>query len=128
MAKGMADELGVDMYDVCTASTGVIGMQLVKEPMKKGFELLSKSLSDSEEAATLAARAIMTTDTVSKEAAVSIDIGGKTVTIGGMSKGSGMIHPNMATMLCVITTDAVIEKSLLQKAVSDAVNLSLIHI
>lgn len=122
MAKGMADELGVDMYDVCTASTGVIGMQLVKEPMKKGFELLSKSLSDSEEAATLAARAIMTTDTVSKEAAVSIDIGGKTVTIGGMSKGSGMIHPNMATMLCVITTDAVIEKSLLQKAVSDAVN------
>lgn len=110
MAKSMADELGVDMYDVCTASTGVIGMQLVKEPMKKGFELLSKSLSDSEEAATLAARAIMTTDTVSKEAAVSIDIGGKTVTIGGMSKGSGMIHPNMATMLCVITTDAVIER------------------
>lgn len=122
MAKGMADELGVDMYDVCTASTGVIGMQLVKEPMKKGFELLSKNLSDSEEAATLAARAIMTTDTISKEAAVSIDIGGKTVTIGGMSKGSGMIHPNMATMLCVITTDAVIEKSLLQKAVSDVVN------
>lgn len=122
MAKSMADELGVDMYDVCTASTGVIGMQLVKEPMKKGFELLSKSLSDSDEAATLAAHAIMTTDTVSKEAAVSIDIGGKTVTIGGMSKGSGMIHPNMATMLCVITTDAVIEKSLLQKAVSDAVN------
>ncbi len=122
MAGRMAKELGVDIYDVCTASTGVIGMQLVKEPIERGCRLLCEGLSDSTEAASLAARAIMTTDTIPKEAAVSIDIGGKKVTIGGMSKGSGMIHPDMATMLCVITTDAVIEKNILQKAVSNVVD------
>ncbi len=124
MASEMAKELGVDKYDVCTASTGVIGMQLVKEPMQKGFKLLAESMADTTEAATLAAEAIMTTDTVSKQSAVSFEIGEKTVSVGGMSKGSGMIHPNMATMLCVITTDAVIAKDTLQKAVSAIVNES----
>ena len=122
MAECMGKALNISKYDVCTASTGVIGMQLVKEPMAKGFELLAENMADTKEAGTLAAEAIMTTDTVSKEAAAVCDISGKKVTVGGMSKGSGMIHPDMATMLCVITTDAVIAKDVLQKAVSDAVN------
>lgn len=122
MAESMGAALNIDKYDVCTASTGVIGMQLVKEPMSHGFKLLAQNMADTKEAGTLAAEAIMTTDTVSKEAAAVCDIAGKKVTVGGMSKGSGMIHPDMATMLCVITTDAVIEKTVLQKAVSDVVN------
>lgn len=122
MAEGMACALGIDKYDVCTASTGVIGMQLVKEPMAKGFGLLKDEMASTKEAAAMAAEAIMTTDTVSKEAAAVCDIAGKKVAIGGMSKGSGMIHPDMATMLCVITTDAVIGKDVLQKAVSGVVN------
>lgn len=122
MAESMAAALKIDKYDVCTASTGVIGMQLVKEPMSKGFELLAGNMKSTKEAGTFAAEAIMTTDTISKEAAVVCDIAKDRVTIGGMSKGSGMIHPDMATMLCVITTDAVIEKNVLQKAVSDVVN------
>lgn len=121
MADQMASALGVEVEEVCTASTGVIGMQLKKEPIKKGCGLLAESMADTTEAGTLAAEAIMTTDTVSKEAAASFVVGGVTVSVGGMSKGSGMIHPNMATMLCVITTDAVISKSLIQKALSEVV-------
>lgn len=124
MAGEMAAALGVTPEEVCTASTGVIGMQLKKEPIAAGCKKLADTMEDSLQAATLAAEAIMTTDTISKQAAVSFDVDGTTVTIGGMSKGSGMIHPDMATMLCVITTDALISKELLQKALSEVVSKS----
>ena len=88
------------------ASTCVIGMQLPIDRIAKGVEAMAGELSSSLEAGTAAAQAIMTTDTVKKEIAVQIEIGGKTVTIGGMCKGSGMIHPNMCTMLSFVTTDA----------------------
>jgi glutamate N-acetyltransferase/amino-acid N-acetyltransferase len=84
-------------------------------------EKMSKTLDDSTEAGTAASKAIMTTDTVNKEIAVTFTVSGKTVTLGGMAKGSGMIHPNMCTMLAFLTTDLAIEKSLLQEAVSWAV-------
>ena len=87
-------------------------MQLPVDRICAGVEALAKNLSDSEEAGTLAAEAIMTTDTVSKQAAVTFEIGGKEVTLGGMCKGSGMIHPNMCTMLGFLTTDIAISKEL----------------
>ena len=108
IAECVAKQLGLNTNQVLTASTGVIGMQIKKEPVEYGVNELAKKLDSSIEAGTLAAEAIMTTDTVSKEVAVSFECKGKTVTVGGMSKGSGMIHPNMATMLSVTTTDAVI--------------------
>ena len=106
---------------VLVGSTGVIGMQLPMERIKKGVELLAQSKEKSRQAGNLAAKAIMTTDTVEKEVAVQLEIGGKTITIGGMAKGSGMIHPNMCTMLAYITTDAVITKKALQKALREDV-------
>lgn len=121
MAAAVADQLGVKAEEVLTASTGVIGMQLPEEPLVRGAALLKENLSDSREAAKAAAEAIMTTDTVRKEAAVSFEADGATVTVGGMSKGSGMIHPNMATMLSVAVTDAAIAKEDLQELVSAAV-------
>lgn len=121
MAESVGKELGVKAENVLTASTGVIGMQIKKEPLMKGAELLVKGLSDTTEAASDAAKAIMTTDTFPKQCAVSFEIGGKEVHIGGMSKGSGMIHPNMATMLSVITTDATIDGKLLQEVLSEDV-------
>lgn len=121
LAASMAEELGIDKYDVCTASTGVIGMQLVKEPISRGVKLLAEAKAESLQAGTLAAEAIMTTDTVSKQFAAECTIDGVKVTVGGMSKGSGMIHPDMATMLCVITTDASISKNALQQALSQVV-------
>lgn len=124
MADSIAKELGVQAENILTASTGVIGQQLKEEALVKGAKLLAESLSPEVSAGTLAAKAIMTTDTISKECAVQVDIGGKIVTVGGMSKGSGMIHPNMATMLSVITTDAVIEKALLQEVLSEDVKES----
>ncbi|MCR5608812.1 MAG: bifunctional ornithine acetyltransferase/N-acetylglutamate synthase [Lachnospiraceae bacterium] len=124
MAKSVADCLNIDMEDVFTASTGVIGMQLPKEKLANGAKLLAESLDDSIEAGTKAAKAIMTTDTVKKECAVTFEIQGKTVTMGGMTKGSGMIHPNMATMLCLFTTDLAISKELLQEALSNDVKKS----
>ena len=84
--------------------------------------MLAEAKSNTVQAGTEAAKAIMTTDTCEKEIAVEIEIGGKTVTIGGMAKGSGMIHPNMCTMLSFITTDAAISKTALQKALSDDFN------
>ena len=101
---------------VLVASTGVIGMQIPVEKIIAGIEELAKVKSGDIEAGTAAAEAIMTTDTVSKEAAVQIEIDGKTVTVGGMCKGSGMIHPNMGTMLGFVTTDIAISKELLQEA------------
>lgn len=107
--------------NVLICSTGVIGMQLPIDRIQAGIEKLAAAKSDSIEAGTEAAKAIMTTDTCEKEVAVEVEIGGKPVTIGGMAKGSGMIHPNMCTMLSFITTDAAISKSALQKALSDDV-------
>ena len=118
-AKTAAALLGISENQVLTASTGVIGRQLPMDIMKKGIETMVPLLSDSISAGTLAAEAIMTTDTVKKEIAVEVELGGKTVTIGGMSKGAGMIHPNMCTMLAFVTTDAAISRELLQKALSD---------
>ena len=120
-AEKAAEVLGVDSAGVLVGSTGVIGMQLPMERIKKGVELLAQSKEKSRQAGNLAAKAIMTTDTVEKEVAVQLEIGGRTVTIGGMAKGSGMIHPNMCTMLAYITTDAVITKKALQKALREDV-------
>lgn len=120
-ARAVEKCLGVKYTSVAVASTGVIGMQLPVDKLTAGVETMSKSLDGSIEAGTAASKAIMTTDTVNKEVAVSFEAGGKTVTLGGMSKGSGMIHPNMCTMLAFLTTDLSIEKSLLQYAVSEVV-------
>lgn len=124
MAKAMGEALGVETNQVLTASTGVIGMPLPLDRFCAGSKKLAETMSDTIQAGTQAAEAIMTTDTHSKECAVTVEIGGCQVTIGGMSKGSGMIHPNMATMLSVITTDAAISKDLLQKAASADVKTS----
>ncbi len=121
-AKGVEKVLGVSSDSVAVASTGVIGMQLPVEKLVAGVEKMSEILCETNEAGTDASKAIMTTDTVNKEVAVTIEIGGKTVTLGGMAKGSGMIHPNMCTMLAFLTTDVNIDKALLQEAVSDVVN------
>lgn len=118
MANAVAQALDIPVNAVLTASTGVIGKHLPIDVICEGAKLLQAELADTREAALLAAEAIMTTDSISKEAAVSVVIGGKKVTIGGMSKGSGMIHPNMATMLGVVTTDVAISQELLQEAVS----------
>ena len=120
-AEKAAEVLGVESAGVLVGSTGVIGMQLPMERIKKGVELLAQSKEKSRQVGNLAAKAIMTTDTVEKEVAVQLEIGGKTITIGGMAKGSGMIHPNMCTMLAYITTDAVITKKALQKALREDV-------
>ena len=120
-AKCVADCLGIDKSSVLVASTGVIGMQLPMDRIANGIKVLSESLEGTIEAGTRAAEAIMTTDTVSKQVAVKFAIGGKEVTVGGMCKGSGMIHPNMCTMLGFVTTDLAISKELLQKALSENV-------
>lgn len=122
MAEAVGNEMQLPKDAVLVASTGVIGRQLPMDTIKEGIKKLPKGLKPDEEAATLAAEAIMTTDTKSKQVAVNFEIDGKVVTVGGMCKGSGMIHPNMATMLCFITTDCMIKKDLLQKALSEIVN------
>lgn len=120
-AECVAECLGIDKSSVLVASTGVIGMQLPMERIENGIQMLSKCLEDTIEAGTKAAKAIMTTDTVHKEVAVKFTVDGKEVTVGGMCKGSGMIHPNMCTMLGFVTTDLAISKELLQKALSENV-------
>ena len=120
-AKAAAETLKVDENSVLVASTGVIGMQLPIDRIKAGISELAKVKKAGIESGTEAAKAIMTTDTKKKEVAVKFQIGDKTVTIGGMCKGSGMIHPNMCTMLAFITTDAAITKEALQKALSEDV-------
>lgn len=116
MAKATADALKIKTKDVLVASTGVIGKQLPMDKITKGIDMLVPALDESLEGGHLAAEAIMTTDTIPKEIAYTFEIGGKTITIGGMCKGSGMIHPNMCTMLGFITTDINISKELLQEA------------
>ena len=120
-AKCAGKLLGIPAEAVLVASTGVIGMQLPMDRITAGIEKLVAAKADTLEAGLEAAKAIMTTDTVHKEIAVEVEIGGKTVTIGGMCKGSGMIHPNMCTMLGFVTTDLAIEKKLLQEALSQIV-------
>lgn len=120
-AKKATSELGVEENSILLASTGVIGMQLPIDKICDGIESLSNSLEQSEKAANEAAKAIMTTDTVSKEIAIEFEISGKTVKMGAMCKGSGMIHPNMCTMLGFITTDVNISKELLLKALREDV-------
>lgn len=120
-AKKVGEIFGIPADSVMVASTGVIGKQLPIDKILEGVESLHAELCDTQEAGTLAAEAIMTTDTVSKQIAYEFEVDGKTAVIGGMCKGSGMIHPNMATMLCFITTDVVITKELLQEALSEEV-------
>ncbi|HWT74687.1 MAG TPA: bifunctional ornithine acetyltransferase/N-acetylglutamate synthase [Mobilitalea sp.] len=124
MAKAVADAMNISVNSVYTASTGVIGKQMPIDVIQEGVKLLAAELKEEIEAGTLAAEAIMTTDTYSKQCAVSFVIDGKEITVGGMAKGSGMIHPNMATMLGVVTTDLAISKELLQEALSADVKKS----
>lgn len=127
MASEIAKVLGIVPEEVLTASTGVIGMQLRMAPIRKGAPLLKDALTTDRQGAKDAARAIMTTDTILKECAVTFEQDGSTITVGGMSKGSGMIHPNMATMLSVITTDAKVSHEVLQgmlrEIVADSFNM-----
>lgn len=111
--------LEIPADSVLVASTGVIGMQLPMDRLAAGVRTMVPMLDGSRESGLEASRAIMTTDTRNKEAAVQFQIGGKTVTIGGMCKGSGMIHPNMCTMLAFVTTDLAISRELLQEALSE---------
>lgn len=121
MSKAVAETLSIKENDVVVASTGVIGQPLDLTPIKNGIPKLKQALSYNGNDD--AAEAIMTTDTVDKQVAVEFELNGKTCRIGGMAKGSGMIHPNMATMLVFITTDVAISSKMLQKALSgDIVN------
>lgn len=120
-ARRAGDVLGIPEDTVLVASTGVIGMQLPIEKIEAGVESLAGEKAATLEAGTQAAQAIMTTDTISKQAAAEIEVGGVTVRVGGMSKGSGMIHPNMCTMLGFVTTDAVISKELLSRTLKEDV-------
>ncbi|MDR0952207.1 MAG: bifunctional glutamate N-acetyltransferase/amino-acid acetyltransferase ArgJ [Oscillospiraceae bacterium] len=117
MCRLVESYLGIDANDVAVASTGVIGQTLSLDPIIDGMPQLLSELGDN---SSDAAEAIMTTDTVKKETAVSFEIGNKTVKMGAIAKGSGMIHPNMATMLAFVTTDAAISPPLLQKALKAA--------
>lgn len=122
MCQLVADEMGIPKEQVIVASTGVIGLVLPIEPIEKAVPVLVKELGygKNEEAAT----AIMTTDTVKKEYAVEFEIDGVKCVIGGMAKGSGMIHPNMATTLNFITTDCAVSSKMLQKALSEIVKVT----
>ena len=120
-AEAASAALSIPEDSVLVASTGVIGKQIPIDKIAAGVEMLKPQLAATREAAATAAQAIMTTDTEPKEVAVQIEIGGKTVTIGSMCKGSGMIHPNMCTMLSFVATDANISKEMLQKALSEVV-------
>ena len=120
-AEVTGELLGIPAEAVLVGSTGVIGMQLPMDRIEAGIAKLVEAKSDTLEAGHTAACSIMTTDTISKEIAVSFELDGKEITVGGMSKGSGMIHPNMCTMLAYITTDMAISKELLQEALSTSV-------
>ena len=126
MSQLAADQLGIAADDVVVASTGVIGQRLNVEPIAAGLPQLAAGLSV--EGSDAAAKAIMTTDTIDKQVAVEFELGGKVCRMGGMAKGSGMIHPNMATMLVFITTDAAISADMIQKAlrcdVQDTFNMT----
>ncbi|MBQ8978494.1 MAG: bifunctional glutamate N-acetyltransferase/amino-acid acetyltransferase ArgJ, partial [Oscillospiraceae bacterium] len=118
----VGDKLGIPAEEVIVASTGVIGQILPLEPIQKAIDPLYDALSYTGNVS--AATAIMTTDTVKKEYAVKFTAGGKECTLGGMAKGSGMIHPNMATTLNFITTDCAVSSEMLQKALSEVVKIT----
>ena len=118
-AEAAAESLSIPVSSVLVASTGVIGKQLPMDRIVAGVKAMVPELDSSQESGTAAAIAIMTTDTVKKEVAVQFEVGGKTITMGGMCKGSGMIHPDMCTMLSFVTTDVVISKELLQEALRE---------
>lgn len=120
-AQTAAEVFGIQKEQVLVSSTGVIGKQLPMEKIQAGIHMLAQAKGNDKLCGAEAAEAILTTDTHKKEAAVQLEIGGKTVTIGAMAKGSGMIHPNMCTMLSFLVTDAVIEKEVLQKVLSEDV-------
>ncbi len=124
MAAAAASALGLKASDIIVSSTGVIGQRLNIEAIEKGLPQAAAALSASPAGSDAAANAIMTTDTVKKEFAVELTIGGKTVHIGGIAKGSGMIHPNMGTMLSYITTDCAINAEMLKKALLSANSVS----
>ena len=117
MTEFAANELGLKKEEILVQSTGIIGVQLDMEKIETGISKICKEIS--KDGGNDAAEAIMTTDTFTKQICVEIEIDGKTVTVAGMAKGSGMIHPNMATMLAFTVTDVNIEKSLLQKIFSE---------
>jgi len=118
-AEAAAESLSIPVSSVLVASTGVIGKQLPMDRIVAGVKAMVPELDSSQESGTAAAIAIMTTDTVKKEVAVQFEVGGKTITMGGMCKGSGMIHPDMCTMLSFVTTDAAISKELLQEVLRE---------
>ncbi len=118
MSRLVEEALHIPAEDVIVASTGVIGQPLSLAPMEAGIEKLAAGLAAGQEGCDYAAEAIMTTDTIKKEAACTFTVGAKTCTIGGIAKGSGMIHPNMATMLVFLTTDAAISPVMLKKAIA----------
>ncbi len=120
-AEAVEQVLNIPASQVLVASTGVIGMQLPMDKLSAGVEAMAPKLNGSAENGHQASCAIMTTDTRAKEAAVTFEVNGKTVTMGGMCKGSGMIHPNMCTMLSFVTTDLAISKELLQEALKEDV-------
>ena len=120
-AEAVGETLGLASEDVLIGSTGVIGMQLPVDRIAAGAKKAAAALREGIEAGHEAACAILTTDTVPKEAAIRVTIGGKEVVLGGMCKGSGMIHPNMCTMLAYVATDVNISKELLQEALSEDV-------
>lgn len=120
-AKAYADAIGAQDNQILVASTGVIGVPLPIDKITQGIKETVKQLGNTIEDGILAAESIMTTDLVRKEVAVEIELGGKKVTIGGMAKGSGMIHPNMATLLAFVTTDAAISQPMLEKAIKEIV-------
>lgn len=122
MCQLTGEALGIPAQDVVVASTGVIGQPMSIEPIASGMAELKAGLS--REGSAFAAEGIMTTDTVMKEVAVEFTLGGKTCRMGGIAKGSGMIHPNMATMLVFITTDAAIAPDMLRKALSSDITES----
>ncbi len=121
MCTMAATATGLKAQDFLVASTGVIGQTIRLAPIQAGLPGLAKELAHSADASDAAAQAIMTTDTVKKEVAVEVEIDGKTVTVGAIAKGSGMIHPNMGTMLCFITTDCAITHEMLQDALHEIV-------
>ncbi len=124
MAKATAEEFGVDVKSVLVASTGIIGKPFPTEEVVQGIRDNAKNITENSRAGSFAANAILTTDTFAKEGFVDFDIDGNTINIGGIAKGSGMIHPNMGTMLAFIFTDIKIDQKLLDKAFKEAVNIS----
>ncbi|HEY9785221.1 MAG TPA: bifunctional ornithine acetyltransferase/N-acetylglutamate synthase [Candidatus Obscuribacterales bacterium] len=124
MVAAAAKGLGCPPAQILAASTGMIGVPIPIEKAEAGMPAVIEQLSAARESGTLAAEAIMTTDSFAKEFAVQLELGGKVITIGAMAKGSGMVHPNMATMLSFITTDAAISKELLQVALGESTGLT----